>query len=290
MGIATTTTWGITDIQFTAGYCALFALVAGWVWWLRRTTIAGRSEPVAQQLGLYELAMVNGGAELAITTAAVELQRTGALRGDELPCTLIVAGKLDARAAPLEREVFAAVERAPGITAGALRDAIAHGPAIAALRAELERAALLVDERDCARVRRWWIAGALLAAIGAARVIAGLSADAPVAFALVATTVVVIVTRWHAQRRLGATWSGLLSVTTAQGSRDELRARPEPHDAALATALFGVGALWLAAPAIATTLAPTAGRARLDWGGGGGGGACGACGGGGGGGCGGGGG
>lgn len=79
--LTTPTTWGITGSQFLWGYGAPVAVAAAaiLVAWRR---LLGPSEPAGDDmpdLGLYELAAVGGGPQLAVTSAVSQLHRDGAI-------------------------------------------------------------------------------------------------------------------------------------------------------------------------------------------------------------------
>src|SRR4051795_2310900 len=105
------TTWGITGPEFLWFYGALCAVAAAAAAFVRRRALgpsAGSKDPTPD-LGVYKVAMLNGGPQLAITTAATKLHRDGVLcEGDE-PRTHVVEAALAGQADPLERAVYEAV-------------------------------------------------------------------------------------------------------------------------------------------------------------------------------------
>lgn len=279
--MSTQATWGIDGPTFLALYAALCvaAVVAIWRW---RAAADGPAPTGAEpELGVHELAMLGGGPQLAITSAATQLMRDGVLGRGPSDGTLDVAGELAPDADPLERAVFEAVAREPGLSVTAMRADVLRSDALAAMQAELVEARLLLSPA-AARWFGWrWIVGAALCALGGARLWAGSEHEEPIGFLLVIVIVVLSLTRSMFRERPVATRHGeaiLYRWRTDCGD-------PERHavsgDRTLTAALFGGGALWLAEPAIASALElpvePAGGGS--SGGGGGGWGGCGGCGG-----------
>jgi hypothetical protein len=109
-------TWGISGPHFLLLYGAVCAVWAGGLWLLRRHLLGPSGTVERQEPDVYELAVLNDGPELAITAAAARLSAAGVIEPDDQRHTLRVSGSLPADANPLEREVFEAVYRLPGIT------------------------------------------------------------------------------------------------------------------------------------------------------------------------------
>lgn len=254
--LTTATTWGITSTEFLTGYAVLCVIAAAIVWWQRRQALGPRqrrSDPLPE-LGVHELALLAGGRQLAITSALTRLHgdRLLALRRGE--GTLKVAGELEPTADAIERVIFEAVRREPGIATTALRREVEDGEPLASMSARLEQAGLLLDDEQAARVRRLWIVGALLVALGVARVAAGLSNDAAIGWTAAIALVVTMATASLHRHRPVATNRGRDVLRRLRAEREELRRRPGVGESALAVALFGGGALWLADPAAAAAL------------------------------------
>jgi len=299
-----TAVWGITDTAFLTcyGVLCLAAVTAIWYGWQSMLGGKGGSNDPWPDLGVYKLALLSGGPQLAITAAAVHLHRAKRIRGDRIAETLETCGELDLDADPLEHEVFEAIRREPHITARAMREQVAASEAMRALQSELTWFGLVPGEAQRALVRRVRLAGAVVVAIGVAWIVAGLQSGAGVGVVAVLTAAVAFAT-WLIRRSPPATSRGGAIVERQRSERPNLRRHPTGGDSVLAAALFGGGALWIAEPAIASTLGVPresgrggassgacgggggCGTVCSSGGGGGGGGGCGGGGGGGGGGC-----
>jgi uncharacterized protein (TIGR04222 family) len=250
------TTWGITDPQFLWLYGVLCAVVAAAIWRVRRRLLGApqHSNDPTPDIGLYKLAMLNGGPQLAITTAATKLHQDGVLTEGIEPRTHVVAGKLDPDADPLERAVLESVRPEPGISTEVLRQELVDSDPIRWLASELRTAGLLLED-DAARRLRWlWLWGALVALIGGARIAAGLQNDAAIGYLTIVVAAVVAATVWLVRRRTTMTARGRDIVRAHREDREDLRRVPMAGESATAVALFGGGALWLADPGLASTL------------------------------------
>ena len=253
--LTTATTWGITGPQFLWGYgviCLAAAVVIVRQW---RATLGpqDRGNDPLPDLGLYRLAMLARGSQLAITTAATKLHDDGVLAAENGRFVLI--GKLAPGADRLERAVADTVEREPGISAATMRAELVDSEPVQWLTDELTQTGLLVDASQVRRVRRrLWLVGTLLGLLGIARIAAGLSNEAPVGWLIVMVGLVLVATLWLARRPIHATHRGRGILRRQRREHEELRHHPGVGQAALTAALFGGGALWLADPAIASSL------------------------------------
>jgi uncharacterized protein (TIGR04222 family) len=251
--VSIATTWGIGGPAFLGGYAVLCLLGALAAVWPGRSPFRPREHTMNDHLsdpGVYELAMLGGGAQLAITAAATKLHEDRVLESDA--GGLSVVGRLEPGADPLERELVAVVSARPEITFAEVRKALADGEAVSSMTARLTSAGLLGEPRDGAR--RAWTIGGLLIALGVARIVAGAENHAPVGELVVMVVVVLCSTIWFGRARTGATGRGRRLVKRERSARAELRRTPRTGEAAMAAALFGGAALWLAEPALASAL------------------------------------
>lgn len=277
--LATTaaSTWGVTDAQFLGGYGTLCALCALGVRHERRRLLGPVPTSLDPQpdLDAPRLALLSGGPDHAITVAAAELLRDGRLRGDGV--TISANGEPAATADALEREVFEAVRREPGLSIEEMHAHVRGSATMTAMTEEMTRSGLLVGGADAARMRLLWIVPGLLAGIGFARILTGVDDDATVAalFALVMVAVVATV-RLVGNRPL-ATNCGRSVLERRRSDSAPKRLYPAASEIGLMTALFGGGALWVADPVTASALhvprekEPSPGGGGLVGGGGGGG-------------------
>src|SRR5204863_2953963 len=188
-------TWGISGPTFLWLYAAAFLVTACGVW-LRRKGLLNAQDARAP-IGtpdVYELAMLNGGPQLAITIAMAKLHRLGALVAGSGK-KLRTAGRPKSEdITDLDHEVYDSVERSPGITARKLERELAGGPAVQALAAKLTDAGLLLDDATRAKVNWTWSWFLPVIVLGAARVVAGIQNERPVAFIVIAACAVAVVT------------------------------------------------------------------------------------------------
>lgn len=285
--LMTATTWGITGPQFLWGYGVLCAAAAGAILlqWLR---ILGPREPLGADLpdlGLYELAALGDGPDLAITSAASQLHRDGRVRAGA-DDGLEPIGDLDEDADPIERAVFEVVRGQPGISGAEMRSRVHESEAVRSMTGELTRDGLLIERgQTTALARRILLLGGLLALLGLGRIVAGAIGGRPVAVLVVMVVVVVVATIVVTSRVPVATNRGQARLQRWRDAHDDLRRNPIGGECALAAALFGASVLWLASPDIASALGVEREAASRSGGGGGGGGGggcgsgCGGCGG-----------
>jgi uncharacterized protein (TIGR04222 family) len=252
--LSSATTWGIDGPAFLwlyAGLAAVAGLIARWQWWAAMGP-QGRTEHA--ELDPTRLALLNGGPQLAITTVAASLHQDGVLRAGEKRGTLVADGKLDSDVDELERAVFEAVLREPGITTAALRRQLQDTDAVTTLTTGLTDVGLLIKPDTIKRLRWLWRLGLVLAAFGGARIAAGLHNDAPVGYLTIMVLAVVWASVWLRFQRPWATARGRAVVTKQRLKRRSLLDRSSGGGLPLEVALFGGAALWAADPSIASTL------------------------------------
>src|SRR5918997_5069633 len=256
MVTAAVDTWGIGDQQFLTFYGVLCVLVTARLTWEWRRVIGHRDRSCDPhpQLGLHKLAMLVGGPQLAITTIAAKLRQEEYLREGDEPRTLVADGHLPTAADPLEREVLGSVHRSPGISAEALRRELADSEPVKRVREELTQAGLLVEESAAKRLRRLWIFGGLLAALGIARLIAVWSDGAEIGLLTIVVAAVVLATYRFVRTPVLLTARGRAFVRDERRRRPELRDGSSSSDFPYAVALWGGFALWGVDPEFASTL------------------------------------
>jgi uncharacterized protein (TIGR04222 family) len=270
-------TWGISNASFLWFYGIACLLTLGGIWRRRRSLLnAGDCSARPERLDAYDLAMLNGGPQLVITIAAAKLHRIGSLAHGTSGRAVEVRqrpGDADDRAAALEREVYEAVLRNPGVCARSLRKELEACAPIQQLACALTQSGLLLDERTRARINRLWLWILPVPALGIARVVQGSANDAAVASTDVMLAALALATLWLAVQRRWATARGRRLLDTERGGRTTLGRVPSQEELPRALALYGAGALWAADPGIAFAWAVPRERGSTWTGGGDGGGA-----------------
>ena len=137
-------TWGIKGQTFLLLYGGLCVVWGGSLlaW---RSQVLGPGRKSTYHPADYQLAMLSGGPELAVTAAAARLRADEALEPGERPHTLRVNPDAPAREDALEREVLAAAARSSDATFRRLRAEVARGPAIRAMASRLAKHGLLLS-------------------------------------------------------------------------------------------------------------------------------------------------
>ena len=253
-------TWGISGPTFLLAYVVLaFAVVVAAVRTRRALTDSAQRPTGRLDERPYDVAYLNGGADLALTAALSAMHRTGTIatagRG-----VVVASARPDARADELERSVHhaaaTAVPRRQLAAAGAVASALHR------IEQRLIAAGLLLSGERRARIRLvgGWVL--VVAALGLARTVAGVANGRPAGFLIVLVALllvvgVLLVARVPRRTRAG---DALLRRLAADHYALAPSMRPDwdvygPAGAALSIGVFGVGALWAADPAFATELA-----------------------------------
>jgi len=189
-------TWGISGPRFLLIYVALLAVtVAGVVLARRRALAAPDGAAVPARLDRYEAAYLNGGCDLAATTAISALLRARHLapsprrrsRGRLVAGTAPPAG-----AHPVEWATYQLVATRPDHPQPALGAELCREPAMAAVRERQRRLGLAPTDEQRARYRATGLWFLPVAALGVARVAAGTANGRPVGFLVVLLAVTVV--------------------------------------------------------------------------------------------------
>ena len=247
--------WGVSNATFLWCYAFVCALILAGIWLRRRSLLTvhggGACPPSCDA---YELAMLNGGPQLAITIAAAELHRVGALACGGSG-KLVKVGQQPDRVAEgageLEDEVFDAVLRNPGVSARALRRELDGCAPIRRIASTLTQAGLLLDDRRRAQVNRLWVWTLPLLVPGIARVTAAGGDDAAVTSLTMMLLGLATVALWLATQRPRATARGRRLLRAERAGRRTHGRMPRRAEIPAAVALYGAGVLWVADPGIA---------------------------------------
>jgi uncharacterized protein (TIGR04222 family) len=247
--------WEVSNARFLLGYAVLCAVTLGGIWLRRRRLLnAGDGSAARRSFDAYEVAMLNGGPQLAITIAAAELHRVGSLAWQGSGRVLKVRRRPDRAAdgtGELEEDVFEAVLGNPGVHAGTLRRQLATCASVRRLAATLVDAGLLLDDRRRAQVNRLWIWAVPLVGLGIARVVAVGDDDAAVTHVTMMLLAPTLAALGLAMQRPWATARGRRLLKYERAGRRTLGHIPSQAEIPAAVALFGAGALWVADPDIA---------------------------------------
>jgi uncharacterized protein (TIGR04222 family) len=251
-------TWGISGPAFLVAYVVLGLAVWVATARARRALAEGPDRPGPSDDHPHDLALLNGGAELAITSALTSMHLKGTVapsRGE-----IVAVGSPDRRADGLERAVHAAA--ASPVHRRRL-------PVTRPVRTELEAAekrlvahGLLLSgpRRTAIRAVGWWTAA--VAGLGFVRLLAGLGEGRPVGFLVVLVLVfaaLALVQLLRAPRRSRPA-DRLLHRLRIEHHSLRPAFRPDwvahgPSAAALGIGVFGASALWASDPALAQELA-----------------------------------
>lgn len=255
-------TWGISGPAFLLAYLVLALAVGAAVLRARRALADVPAERPASRMEErpYDVAYLNGDAQLAVTAALSAMHRSGTIKTAGRG-VVVAAERPDSRADELERAIHHAAVTGP-VPRRALPAVGGVASALHRVEQRLIAAGLLLATERRRRIR---LAGGWVLAVtvfGLVRVMAGHANNRPVGFL---TILVVLVTclgvllAGTAPRRTRAGDALLRRLATEYHSLSPSVGpdwtRYGPSGAALAVGVFGVGALWTADPAFATELA-----------------------------------
>jgi uncharacterized protein (TIGR04222 family) len=256
----TSDTWGISGPTFLVAYLVLAAAVLLAAMRARRALTDPRPDRPFGDPGAHphDVAHLNGGAELAVTSALAAMH----LKGTVAPSK----GQIHAVGRPAPGDD--ALERAIHLTTGsavARRRLPLHRPvqtALDGIEKRLVAAGFLLSDAERRRIRSigWWLVA--VAGLGLLRLLAGIADGKPVGFLLVALLAVSlgagVLLAWAPRRtRSGDRLLARLKVDHHELAPDS---RPDwiaygPAAAALGVGIFGTSALWASDPAFAEELA-----------------------------------
>lgn len=274
-------TWGISGPVFLALYGA--GLLATWLLLRRERERLARpvltlSDP--DQLGTYEVALLRGGDDLAVTTAVASLSVSSAIdAGDRhlrgiveaeamrakgtSPSPLRALVPVAAASHPLETEVYEVVRRSAPLP-DQVRELVGKMPVLGAVRGRLVEAGLLYSDAARKQISRHAFFYVGLLAVGVARLVAALSRGGkpvgflvmlliPLTFALIVDSIAVRHNSLYSTARAGRL---LRELRRRQKSlkKDAAAGRLAPAAFPMAMALFGAGVLWKADPWLASAL------------------------------------
>jgi uncharacterized protein (TIGR04222 family) len=145
IGLLSSTLDGPNFLLLYGALCLLAALAA----WVLADCMLGPRPDVDElpDLEVYEVALLGGGAQLAITTAATQLHADGLLRSDRDARTLETSGEPRDDAHPLERALIETVRDEPGLTAATLRARLVEREPLATMAGALTAEGLLLGGR-----------------------------------------------------------------------------------------------------------------------------------------------
>ena len=257
---ATGDTWGISGPTFIVIY--LVIAVVTWVATTRvRRTLADPQpkKPVGDLSGHpHDVAFLNGGRDLAITSALSAMYLRGTIAPQRGSVQAI--GRIDHRTDELERAIHFTAS-----TSVARSRLPFHGPVATALKTVEQRltsAGLLISPEQRSHIRRtgFWMLG--VAGIGLVRMLAGIAEGKPIgvlAFAFIGVLVVALVQLGRSPRR---TRPGDRTLKQLADQHHALAPVMRPdwavygaEAAALGVGIYGVSALWASDPAFADELA-----------------------------------
>jgi uncharacterized protein (TIGR04222 family) len=251
-------TWGISGPRFLLLYVALLAVtVVGVVLARRRVLAAPDGAAVPARLDRYEAAHLNGGCQLAATTAVSVLLREGHLASPPRRGRwrrLAARTAPGAEAHPVEWAVYRLVADHPELPRWALGGQLCDAPAMSAVVERLRRGGLALNREQKTRYRATGLWFLPLLVLGVARVVAGTANGRPVGFLVVLLVVTVVLAVALCLRVPCATELGRRTLERLRAEAGRPAAGASPSELAMATALFGTGVLWAADTQMALAL------------------------------------
>lgn len=157
IGVAANT-WGISGGDFLLIYSALCLACFVVVWLRRQQLIQPGPLPQKYRLDECELAMLNGGADLAVTVAGAALGRMGAVVPGQKR-RLEVRHRPASHANPIERELFETLADQPSLSIRKLKRELRHAPVVTQVQDRLVARGLLIDPRRARRLAQVWQLG-----------------------------------------------------------------------------------------------------------------------------------
>ncbi|MGH8898893.1 MAG: TIGR04222 domain-containing membrane protein [Egibacteraceae bacterium] len=234
-------TWGISGPTFLVIYGGLLAVTTMVVLIGRRRRLAVPGEPAGQPaLDTYDLAILNGGDELAVVTALANLREAGVVTVEE--GQLKATQPLPRGAHPVEQGVYQALDEASSTRLRSVQALAARHPALMAVRERLVHHGLLNLSSQTRSVRRLALWFLPVLTLGIARLAAGIANGKPVGYLLVLLALTVVLSLWAAGRPARQTPSGrrLLEQAHKAGALDGLTL----GGLGGTIALLGLGQLW----------------------------------------------
>jgi uncharacterized protein (TIGR04222 family) len=261
MGGSAGDTWGISGPDFLLAYIVI-ALVVWAVGTRARWVISARQAvgPARDLSGRpHDVAYLNRGPELAVYSALSSMHLAGTVRAARRG-TVVAAGSPGPGADELERAIHLAAAEPVGPSR--LRSHRQVTAALAAIESRLVAAGLLLSGERRRRIRSvgWWMTA--VAALGFARLLAGIAGARPVGFLLAALAVVGAVAVFQLLRSPRRSVLGHRTLIDMRRRHQSLAPamKPDwqtygPAAAALGVGVFGMGALWASDPVFADELA-----------------------------------
>jgi uncharacterized protein (TIGR04222 family) len=244
-------TWGISGTNFLLIYLGLAAVTAIAIAVRRRALLGSPFGGRDTSLLDYQLALLNGGPELAVMVAVARLRGAHVLAPGPEAKTLRIHSRPKRELDPLEREVFMQVSNNPDLTTRDIRVEVATGPTVAELEQVMRADGLLVDRKTARQLWLLCLWPLPLLALGIVRLIDGAHNHKPIGYLTVLVIAMAAAMVWLAFTRPRATAKGMAALESAQRQRANWRRAPRDIAPGLAVALFGGAALWAVDPSFA---------------------------------------